>query len=492
MFSNRISLTKWNSGIGNLGLMRRSNSRGISRWIPRGPVLGIEVRGTSLFLACIKLGLGRVRMECFGEIPDFASLSPQDLGAGIRDFLKPLNREEVIVALGLPRSEAIVRLFDLPAAARKSLKDAATLQVELYKPGDTEQIDWDTTILDEDQRIAIALVLIPHATVEKFASLFSRAGYPITRLTLTQFSLLHSFLRSSQERDKDRFLVLDCNGVDAELALLEGKKLVYSRSLPLPRRSAATVPEVLGEIRQAYSSLRWNEETKLTVLASGVVPGAVKEALARFGSVDSLEDKVQFEGLSSHRLQTYLGATAVALSNLSPGRRPYGINLLPARLRVARHHLRRLPTYALLIGNAVLLLACGLRTPVQNVVLLHQYQNEIASLKVRADEMNLVLQKNRDMQQELADLDDFQQRGRKPLDALSEVAQKLPPDAWLNLFSCRQGLVELGGSAKAASPLLPLFQSSPQFQDAKFEGALNQDPSGAERFRLQLRLKEKP
>jgi hypothetical protein len=96
------------------------------------------------------------------------------------------------------------------------------------------------------------------------------------------------------------------------------------------------------------------------------------------------------------------------------------------------------------------------------------------------------------MRQELLAFDAFQQHGRQPLEALNEIARKLPSDTWVNIYTCKKGLAELTGSAKAASPLLSLFQSSSQFQDVKFNGALSQDSSGAERFRLQLRLKEKP
>src|SRR5271155_2205993 len=191
-------------------------------------------------------------------------------------------------------------------------------------------------------------------------------------------------------------------------------------------------------------------------------------------------------------LQKYWGAAVVALSVLRGRRRAYSLNLLPSELRPLRPHSRHLITYALLFANAVLLLALGLRVPVQNYVLLRQYQKEIAGVKVRAGEMRSLLERERAMREELLALDALQQRGRQPLDALEDIAQKLPQDAWLNVFSCRKGQIELTGSAKAASPLLPLFQSSPQFQDVKFTGALTQDAAGAEHFRLQMKLKEKP
>ncbi len=68
----------------------------------------------------------------------------------------------------------------------------------------------------------------------------------------------------------------------------------------------------------------------------------------------------------------------------------------------------------------------------------------------------------------------------------------LPADAWVNFLTYRQGQLELIGMAKSASALLPLLQASPQLEDVKFNGALTRDPSGAERFRLQMKLKGRP
>ena len=111
-------------------------------------------------------------------------------------------------------------------------------------------------------------------------------------------------------------------------------------------------------------------------------------------------------------------------------------------------------------------------------------------MSVRAGQMKQLLQKDRDMKQELLTLDAFQQHGRQPFEALNEIAQKLPQDAWLNAFSYRKGQIDLNGSAKAAALLLPLFQALPQFQEVKFMGGLTQESSGAEHFRLQIRLRD--
>ena len=493
MFNEQMSLSRMQAGLRRMATFSSGHSGKISRWVPRRAVLGMELEGDSLSLACIKLGMGRAPLAYFGTISEFAAISPQDLGRKLREFLQPLAGEEPVVVLGLSRREVMVRFLNLPTAARKSFAEAVALQVEMYKPTDGEQFDWDTSVVEEQKCLATTLLFAPHSMVEKYASLFAQAGYPLTGIVPTQFSRLHIFLRARQGSEKQRCVLLDCKDVDAELAVLEGTRLVYSRSFSLTRESSTLASDVVAQIRLAFSSLRWKESEGQAVVASGDVPEPVQLALASFGSVERLEDNLMLPGLSEQPpLQKHAGATAVALSNLSRNRRPYCLNLLPAAMRPVRSQVRHLPTYALLAANAVLLLAIGLRVPLQNYVLLQQYRKEIAGVQVRADEMKRLLQNGRGMRQQLLDFDAFQRRGRQPVDALNEVAQKLPQDAWLNVFSCKKGQVELSGLAKAGAPLLPLFQSSALFQEVKFNGALSQDASGAERFRLQMRLKEKP
>ena len=493
MFNEQLSVSKVKSGFRRLASFRGTRTPAISRWIPRRPVLGIDCDGDSLSLACIKLAVGRAPLAYFGSISEFAALSPKSLGQKIREFLLPLNGEEPVVALGLPRREVMVRFLSLPSAAKKSLAEAVSLQVEMYKPTDSEPFDWDTCVVEGKNSLAATLLFTPHSVVEKYASLFREAGFPLASIAPTQFSLLHLLLRTPLRVGSQRCLLLDYRKVEAEMALLEGKRLVYSRSFPLTKEGSTLASEVVTQIRLAYSSLRWKENDGQVLLVSGEMPEAVQLSLASFGTVLRLQDNMKLPGLSEQpSSQSYIEAAAIAVSNFSRNRHSYCLNLLPEAMRPVRSQIRHLPTYALLAANALLLVAVGMRVPLQNYILLRQYRKEIAGVQLRANEMKQLLQNGRMMQKEITALDEFQQRGRQPLDTLNEIAQKLPQDVWLTSFSCKKGQVELSGSARAAAPLLPLFQSSPQFQDVKFNGALTHDSSGSEHFRLQMRVKEKP
>jgi Tfp pilus assembly protein PilN len=460
-------------------------------WSFRRTVLGVEIRGSSLFLACVHPGLVGVGLAGTRVIPNFSELKPRELQERLSDFLKPLKADDPVLVLGLPRCEVIVRLLSLPSAARKSVEEALALQVEMFKPTDTERFCWDATFVTQKMQLSASLALAPHVTVERLANLFAEANYPITCVTVSQFSLIHLYLRSAQQHISPRLVLLDSKGSDLELAVLEGEKLVSSRAFSLLNGNVPPEQAVLSEIQQAVSTLRWHEGEKPTILLSGAVPEPVKRALGKLGPVEHFEARLRREGMiADTHLGEFLGAVAVAVAGIGRGRRHFRLNLVPRELRPSRHRWHRLPTYALVGANAALLLAIGLRTPVQNLVLLHQYQKQIAGLRQRTDEMKGVLQKDKDLRQRLMLLEEFEQRGRQPLDALDEVAQRLPQEAWLNLFTWRKDQIELVGAAKSASSLLSLFQASQHFEEVKFNGALTEDSSGMERFRLQMRTKE--
>lgn len=467
-------------------------SEGSRLWSLRRAVLGIEVCGTSLYLACVQPGLLGVQVVATAVIANFPELKPEEFQRRISEFLEPLKGEKPIVAVGLARREVIVRLLNLPRMARKSLKEALTLQVEMFKPTDSERYGWDASFVAEDKQLAASLVLAPLATVERFANLFAQAGYPISTFTVSQFSILHLYRGSRARRTTERLILLDARGSKMELALLEGEKLVYTRGIDLPDGNVSPEQAVIAEIQRAVSTLRWQGGAPATVSLCGSVPESLERALEKFGPVDQLETRLRSGGLGvATPLREWIGAVSVALAGLGRGRGSYRLNLLPAELRQPRQHWQHLPTYALLAANALLLVTMGLRTPIQNYVLLRQYRKEIASLQPRVDEMKMVLEKDKQFRQTLILVEEFKKRGRQPFDALSDVAQRLPQDAWLNVFTWRKGQIELVGSAKSASMLLPLMQASPQFAEVKFNGALTQDSSGMERFRLEMRMKEK-
>src|SRR5262249_14445183 len=162
----------------------------------------------------------------------------------------------------------------------------------------------------------------------------------------------------------------------------------------------------------------------------------------------------------------------------------YHLNLLPKTQRPSRRRWQQMPTYALLALNVLLLGALVVRGPLEQHFLLKRYDYELNQMDRQASHVEREIRTAEQLQQQLTVLRDFQQQGRQPLDALSDLAQKLPPDAWVNAFTYHQGQVEVLGLAKSASALVPALKQAPSFEDVQLKGALTRESAG-ERFQMQ-------
>jgi Tfp pilus assembly protein PilN len=461
-----------------------------SGWSVRRAALGIEVRGTSLFLACVQPGYKRRWLTSTCVIHDFALLGPEQLRQRIADVLGPVAADDPVVVLGLPRREVIVRHLQLPAAAQKSLDSVLTLQLGLYKPSDDEDFCWDAAVgaANKDEQLAVSLAFVPRTRVQDLIVALRDAGYAPSRLTTAQFSTLDWVLRGRNPKASPGLMVVQSRGPEVELAIIDEGRCVLSRSF-----GAANPEAVALQVRQSLATLRSARTEPFTILIAGPGSEAWRDSLADLGTVERLSYFCQAEEVSETvearetGTEEYWGAIALALDGFS-WTGDYRLNLIPRELRAARRRWRNAPLIALLVLDVLLLGALVARKPIQQRLLLRRYEHEIEQVQRSAEKIALQRAKSEKIEQRLTTLRDFQEHGRKPLDALSDVAQKLPPEAWVSNFTCRQGNVELVGTAKSASALLPALKASNELDDVQFAGALTRDSAG-ERFRMQMKLR---
>ncbi len=85
-------------------------------------------------------------------------------------------------------------------------------------------------------------------------------------------------------------------------------------------------------------------------------------------------------------------------------------------------------------------------------------------------------------------------RQARPLvvDVLRELTQQLPDDAFLEGFDLRGGDMQIQGTARSASRLLSLLESSPLFREVAFGSPTTQAGEGMERFQITLKLETPP
>ena len=464
---------------------RRARHHG---WTLRPATLGLELRGTSLFAACLWPGLNRRWLSVTGVIHDVATLTAEQLGERLRELTASAGVADPTVVLGLPRRDVMVRHLALPAAAEKSLDNALNLQLGLYKPSDEEDFCWDAAVVRGGEQLGVSLAFVPRTRIEELAAKLHDAGFPVSRLTTAQFSTLEWTLRAAEERETFRMLLVQSRGAEMELALVDKGRCVASRSFT---RAAGDPESVAGEIRKLLAAHRAAGSETMVVVYAGTDVSEWRDTLAQFGEPKELAQFCDVWSLTEtigDSPEEYWGAIALALDGLN-WTGDYHLNLLPKELRAAQRRWRNAPTYALLVLNVLLLTALAARGPLQRQITLRRYNHEISSIERSASLVERQIKKQDQIDARLAALSVFQEQGRRPLDALSNVAQKLPPDAWVSVYSCRDNKVDISGTAKQASAVLPALKAVAQFDDVQFAGGLTREADG-ERFHIQMKLKD--
>lgn len=487
MFVNRHTIRHLAGRLGASRPLRLHTHAARVRWAMRRPVVGVEVRGENLYLACVRPGIGRRSLVGTGKIAAFRGLAVEELRSQLRKILAQWGAEDPVVVVGWPRRDVIVRHLDLPAVAEKALDEALQLQLSLFKPNDDVEFCSDAVAVRDGDHFAASLVLLPRAGIENLVAKFAEAGCPVARLTVTQFALADLALRGAPADRPPRFLLIHQRGTEVEFVAVQAGAVVYSRSLSLPGDGDASAAQLSAAIEQALANLRWTGS--VPVVTAGSLTEPTEEALARLGPVQRASKWLSRSDVRGPQTEESWGAVALAVDG-GDWFAPYRLNLLPGELRPRRRHWGYLPTYGLVAVNVLLLLALGLRAPIQRRVLLRQYRSAIAGLQAHASRSEQQIEKEKQLRQQLAMMLQFQEQGRHPLDLLSDVASKLPADAWLNFFTYHAGQVEIDGSAKSASAVLSSLQSLTDVEDVRFGGALTRDSAGLEHFRIQMRLKE--
>lgn len=123
-------------------------------------------------------------------------------------------------------------------------------------------------------------------------------------------------------------------------------------------------------------------------------------------------------------------------------------------------------------------------------VALARLDTKIAALEERAKQARPALDLIRSTQSDIARLRRLEEERQPALVVLDEVTKLLPDSAWVQDFRFDGTTIEMSGLAVSASGLLPLFERSALFHEARFTAPIRVETGeDRERFRLQAKLR---
>ena len=191
-----------------------------------------------------------------GENPD------ADIGAWLGEILKSRKAGRVEALVGVSRSSVELLHLELPPARDEELPELVHHQAlrESHVVTEDAIVDFVPLGSDDGQRKVTAAVLVPD-DLRRIQAICAQAALTPKRIVLRPYATTSFVLRTLGRQEGAR-LVVNRFGEETDLAVVEGDRTVYWRTVRLPQgadeNSAADT--ILAEIRRTLMVVRPEEE----------------------------------------------------------------------------------------------------------------------------------------------------------------------------------------------------------------------------------------
>ena len=436
---------------------------GFRKWLAFGTGVGIEVRGSDLYVCISRIRPSGTRILGAAIIPQFRSRPATEWGKEYATFLRKHSAGHLAAVVLLPRNEVIVRQILIPGVTGRELEAAVRFQVDTLHPYEEEDAVYTAARISDTPAVVVGITR--REVLDQYLNLFAEAGIRVASFSFSA-AVIHSAARLISAPPASGFLALypSVEGVEA-YGESEARPL-FSALFPGDGQRAAAL--AAAELRLPDVSV-----TDLTEL----LPAPVNV---------HLDNPEQRAALKSHAL-----AYAAALAGACPRLLALPANFLPEPLRSSSSRWIYVPTVALATSLALLLVALSLEGAYNRRRYLEALQTEIHKLEPqlrRAAALEKAVERDRARAKQL---DDFRKRSKDDMDVLLELTRILAPPVWVNALEITRTTVHIGGEADQAAPLIKLLDNSKLLENSEFTMPLMRT-SGGEVFRIRAQREFPP
>jgi len=203
---------------------------------------------------------------------DLAGTDPQ----AVREALEKCGVAGARVALIVPRSQAILRDFELPDAAPEELVAMVRFQVERDLPLPLDQVRYSYVVTGRaGGKVRIQVAAVPREILDPAVAVLEASGVKVSGAYVSSFGLL------SLRPNGERAALVEVAGGEAEILVADQGRMEFSRTAPLAEGAPADrVAEEIERTLLAFAAKSPGKEVAKVVLAGeGPEALAVAEAL---------------------------------------------------------------------------------------------------------------------------------------------------------------------------------------------------------------------
>lgn len=455
--------------------------------------VGVDIGREKIRMVYLTSTGKKVHVAAHAVYPVGEQTTPGGAGAvDLYQLLRDFVRENRIVApdiyVGVGRDRALVRFIDLPLAVKENLRETIGYEIEKYVPFPAEEVCFDFEVVAEDREAGQMKVLLAVARLQSVESLFGDDGsssLPLSGIEPSASALANFCLLEIGSAGRGPAAFLFSGDGDAELNLVEGRRLTFSRTFPAGADHAHAVQGWAEGLRRLKKGVEGLSD-------GGSLPLWISVNEAAFRALSGDEGMSGFElrpvdpdglGLPSRH---FIPAYGLALRGL--GEAPVRINLLPPRYRKKASRTGLYVFSALAVVIVLLVLAWGAGSYHQEKAYLAQLEEAQSQLEIDVNRIREITAEYEGIEARIEYLNTLEQGDTQVLDILRELTRLIPETAWLRRFSYSEKSVEIEGYADTASELITLLEDSPIFKDVSFLSGITKSREGKETFRIGLKI----
>jgi Tfp pilus assembly PilM family ATPase len=362
------------------------------------------------------------------------------------------NSEPVIVSL--PRQNVTCRYLKIPATNPVEVEQMATLQATRFLPYPAQELTSGFQIIGVDKQgyAEVNLVIAHKHAVERYTNIFKELKPASLAVLLSSFGLanLYYYLEPKQA---DKAMLVDLDGNQAEVVVVEGQRLLFSRAFKINSVHAGWEELFIEQI--AKTNDLYLKETTKALPEKMIFLCLQKDRLA--ARLESLKGKTRAEIAElyyAEKVDFAPGAEGVIFSSgvslaslvglsLAPVRD--SLNLLPVEIKVAARMKSRQKERlqaALSVMAILLMFAFGLSRSLENKA---RYLEKLKA------ELNKVSQEARpleELEKRFLVLERYARKKLSSLDVLYELHKNTPVEiSLLNFIYEENGSLTIHGQA---------------------------------------------
>jgi len=308
--------------------------------------------------------------------------SDKELYLKLENLIKKLGYKDNPFIFCLPRNAATSRYIRIPAQRQEELEDIVSLQASRFLPYPQENLITGYHVISQNSGYSdLNLIVLEKNTIDRYLKICSRIKIKNFQIFLSSYGLngLSNYLKIEGEGP---VMVMDIDLQNAELAIIDNKKLLFSRSFRLPEKQDNSLPLfIASQIRQTVEGytkeLHGKLPQKLIIFHSDWaqrLSEALPQELNLPVAYHNYLDKIRFTGDFSQNIQNFRGSPA-SLIGLGLNKPLDTLNLVPQAIKEKRKKSdwsRKRLNFFIFICSIILVWGLGIREQIENKKMLLQ------------------------------------------------------------------------------------------------------------------------